>query len=70
VNSAYTSRDIKDGKKVVVPRYGDVLGFIRFPIEIVQGTREGKLTPYNYSSLYSQLVREILNNPERWITLI
>ncbi len=51
-----------DRKKVVVPRYSDVIVFIRFPLELAERTKEGRLTPYNYSSIYSQLVNELLNN--------
>ena len=68
--SGYTQKDIMDRKKVVVPRYSDVVGFIRFPLELAERTKEGKLTPYNYSLIYSQLVNELLNNAERWITPI
>ena len=68
--SGYTQKDIMDRKKVVVPKYSDVIGFIRFPSELAERTKEGKLTPYNYSSIYSQLVNELLNNAERWITPI
>ena len=66
--NGYTAKDIKDRKKVVVPKYSDVIGFVRFPTELAGKTKEGKLTPYNYSSIYSRLVSELLNNPERWIT--
>ena len=59
-----------DRKKVVVPRYSDVIVFIRFPLELAERTKEGKLTPYNYSLIYSQLVNELMNNAERWITPI
>ena len=68
--SGYTSKDIAERKKVVVPRYSDVIGFIRFPLELAEGTKEERLTPYNYSLIYSQLVDELMNNPERWITPI
>ena len=68
--SGYTQKDIMDRKKVVVPRYSDVVGFIRFPLELAERTKEGRLTPYNYSLIYSQLVNELLNNAERWITPI
>ena len=70
VDEAYTSRDIRNGRKVLVPEYRDVVGFIRFPLELAGKTREGKLTPSNYSRLVEALIQELENNPERWITEI
>ena len=70
VDEAYTSRDIKKGRKVLVPEYIDVVGFIRFPLELAMNTEEGKLTPSNYSRLVEALIQEVENNPERWITEI
>ena len=67
---AYTSRDIRERRKVLVPEYRDVVGFIRFPLELAGKTREGKLTPSNYSRLVEALIPEVANNPERWITEI
>ena len=67
---AYTSRDIREGRKVLVPEYRDVVGFIRFPLELVRKTQERKLTPSNYSRLVEALIPEIMSNPERWITEI
>ena len=32
-----------DRKKVVVPRYSDVIVFIRFPLELAERTKEGRL---------------------------
>ena len=57
-------------EKVVVPKYSYVVGFIRFPLELAERTKEGRLTPYNYSLIYSKLFNELLNNAERWITPI
>ena len=48
----------------------DVVGFVRFPLELVRKTQERKLTPSNYSRLVEALIQEIENNPERWITEI
>ena len=70
VDEAYTSKDIMKGRKVLVPEYRDVVGFIRFPHELAGKTEEGKLTPSNYSRLVEALIQEIENNPERWITEI
>ena len=70
VSDAYTSRDRRDGKRVVVPEYSDVIGYIRFPMELAKNTSERKMTPRNYSSLYERLVDDIVGNPERWITPI
>ena len=67
---AYTSRDIREGRKVLVPEYRDVVGFIRFPMELVRKTQERKLTPSNYSRLVEALIQEVRSNPERWITEI
>ena len=68
--NGYTQKDIMDRKKVVVPKYSYVVGFIRFPLELAERTKEGRLTPYNYSLIYSKLFNELLNNAERWITPI
>ena len=70
VDEAYTSRDIRNGRKVLVPEYRDVVGFIRFPMELARKTEEKKLTPSNYSRLVEALIPEIMSNPERWITEI
>ena len=70
VSDAYTSRDIREGRKVLVPEYRDVVGFIRFPMELVSKTQERKFTPSNYSRLVEALIPEIMSNPERWITEI
>ena len=70
VDEVYTSRDIRDRKKVVVPEYKDIIGFIRFPMELARKTEEKKLTPSNYSRLVEALIPEIMSNPERWITEI
>ena len=48
--------------------YCDVVGFIRFPTEIVNSSREGRLTPGNYNEIKDRLIREIIDNPEKWIT--
>ena len=66
----YTFSDIREGRKVLVPEYRDVVGFIRFPLELVRKTQERKLTPSNYSRLVEELIPEIMSNPERWITPI
>ena len=66
----YTFRDIREGRKVLVPEYRDVVGFIRFPLELVRKTQERKLTPSNYSRLVEALIPEIENDPEVWITPI
>ena len=66
----YTFRDIREGRKVLVPEYRDVVGFIRFPLELVRKTQERKLTPSNYSRLVEELIQEIENNPEKWMTPI
>ena len=70
VDEVYTSRDIRDRKQVVVPEYKDIIGFIRFPVELARKTEEKKLTPSNYSRLVEALIQELENNPERWITEI
>ncbi|MDA8054184.1 MAG: hypothetical protein M0Z77_00860 [Thermoplasmatales archaeon] len=70
VGEAYTSRDIREGRKVLVPEYRDVVGFIRFPLELVRKTQERKLTPSNYSRLVEALIPEIKNDPEKWMTPI
>ena len=70
VDEAYTSRDIRERRKVLVPEYKDVVGFIRFPLELAMNTGEGKLTPSNYSRLVEALIQEVANNPEKWITEI
>ena len=67
---AYTSRDIREGRKVLVPEYRDVVGFIRFPLELVRKTQERKLTPSNYSRIIKTLIPEIKNDPEKWMTPI
>ena len=48
--------------------YSDVVGFIRFPTEIVNSSREGTLTPGNYNEIKDKLIRDIIDNPEKWIT--
>ncbi|EQB64862.1 MAG: hypothetical protein AMDU3_IPLC00004G0440 [Thermoplasmatales archaeon I-plasma] len=48
--------------------YSDVVGFIRFPTEIVNSSQEGRLTPGNYNEIKDRLIREIIDNPEKWIT--
>ena len=68
--NGYTAKDIKERKKVVVPKYSDIIVFVKFPKELSDRTKEGKLTPYNYSFIYSQLVNKLRQNPERWTTLI
>ena len=70
VADAYNPRDVRDGKTIVVPEYDDVIGFIRFPSELVKGTQEGKLTPSNYNEIREMLISEIMRDPERWITPI
>ena len=48
--------------------YSDVIGFVRFPTEIVNSSQEGRLTPGNYNEIQDRLIRDIINNPEKWIT--
>ena len=57
-------------RKVLVPEYRDVVGFIRFPLELVRKTQERNLTPSNYSRLVEALIPGIENDPEEWITPI
>ncbi len=45
-----------------------MVGFIRFPTEIVNSSQEGRLTPGNYNEIKDRLIREIIDNPEKWIT--
>ena len=62
--------DDKGRKKVLLVSYSDVIGFVRFPAEIVSSSSEGKLTPGNFRRMVESLVPEIINNPEKWITEI
>ena len=57
-----------EGKNIIYALYSDVVGFIRFPTEIVNSSREGRLTPGNYNEIKDRLIREIIDNPEKWIT--
>ena len=57
-----------EGRNIIYARYSDVIGFIRFPTEIVNSSREGRLTPGNYNEIKDKLIREIIDNPEKWIT--
>ena len=70
VSDAYTSRDIREGRKVLVPEYREVVGFIRFPMELARKTEERKLIPSNYSRIIKTLIPEIKNDPEKWMTPI
>ena len=62
--------DGRERKKVVLALYSDVIGFVRFPAEIVSSSPEGKLTPGNFRRMVEFLVPEIINYPEKWITEI
>ncbi len=57
-----------EGKNIIYALYSDVVGFIRFPAEIVNFSPERRLTPGNFSRIVEMLVPEIINNPEKWIT--
>ena len=70
VEGSYTWEEVVERKKIVVPRYRNVVGFIRFPLELVKRTQERKITPSNYKRIIEALIQEIVNNPERWITEI
>ncbi len=56
------------GKNIIFALYSDVVGFIRFPAEVVNSSQEGRLTPGNFNEIVDTLVPEIINNPEKWIT--
>ena len=62
--------DGRERKKVVLVLYSDVIGFVRFPAEMVSSSPEGKLTPGNFRRMVGSLVPEIINHPEKWITEI
>ena len=62
--------DGRERKKVVLASYSDVIGFIRFPAEMVGSSPEGRLTPGNFGRMVESLVPETINNPEKWITEI
>ena len=62
--------DGRERKKVVLASYSDVIGFIRFPAEMVGSSPERKLTPGNFRRMVESLVPETINNPEKWITEI
>ena len=58
------------GKNIMYALYSDVVGFIRFPEEIVSSLPERRLTAENFGRVVDTLVPEIINNPEKWITNI
>lgn len=62
--------DGRERKRVVLALYSDVIGFVRFPAEMVSSSPEGKLTPGNFRRMVESLVPEIINCPEKWITEI
>ena len=57
-----------EGRNIIYALYSNVIGFIRFPAEIVNSSPERRLTPGNFSIIVEMLVPEIINNPEKWIT--
>ena len=59
-----------EGRNIIYALYSDVVGFIRFPADIVNSLPEGKLTKENFGRVVDTLVPEIINNPEKWITYI
>jgi hypothetical protein len=59
-----------EGKNIIYALYSDVVGFIRFPEEIVSSLPERRLTAENFGRVVDTLVPEIINNPEKWITNI
>jgi hypothetical protein len=62
--------DGRERKKVVLAVYSDVIGFVRFPAEMVSSSPEGKLTPGNFRRMVESLVPEIITHPGKWITEI
>ena len=57
-----------EGKNIIYALYSDVVGFIRFPANILNSLPGGKLTKENFNRIVEMLVPEIINNPEKWIT--
>ncbi|MEM3291015.1 MAG: hypothetical protein QW046_05815 [Candidatus Micrarchaeaceae archaeon] len=57
----------KDNKVILEVWYNTVIGFIRFPSEIVASFPEGKVTPSNYIQIRDRVAAELRNNPEKWI---
>ena len=57
-----------EGKNIIYALYSDVVGFIRFPADIVSSLPERSLSGENFGRVVDTLVPEILNNPEKWIT--
>ena len=57
-----------EGKNIIYALYSDVVGFIRFPADIVSSLPERRLAAENFGRIVEMLVPEIINNPEKWIT--
>ena len=57
-----------EGKNIIYALYSDVVGFIRFPADIVSSLPEKRLAAENFGRVVEMLVPEIINNPEKWIT--
>ncbi|MDA8054781.1 MAG: hypothetical protein M0Z77_03900 [Thermoplasmatales archaeon] len=69
-SDANTQTNNGEVKNIIFAVYSDVIGFIRFPTDIVNSSQEGRLTPVNFNEIVEMLVPEIINNPEKWITYI
>ena len=67
-SDAGTQTNNGEVKNILFAVYTDVIGFIRFPTEMVSSSPEGRLTPANFNEIVEMLVPEIINNPEKWIT--
>ena len=57
-----------EGKNIIYALDSDVVGFIRFPADIVSSLPERRLAAENFGRVVDTLVPEIINNPEKWIT--
>ena len=70
INSQDANTQTNNGevKNIIFAVYSDVIGFIRFPTEMISFSPEGRLTPANFNEIVEMLVPEIIDNTEKWIT--
>ncbi|MEM4091215.1 MAG: hypothetical protein QXQ46_10855 [Thermoplasmatales archaeon] len=58
---------MRDNKVILEVGCNTVIGFIRFPYEIVASFPDGRVTPFNYNQIRDRVAAELRNNPEKWI---